>query len=138
MNLRRDQTRAVEHVSRDLGSYAVRHLRIVQPLEQLLRRVVRAHDQPLSGSLPHLGGGAAVEVAHNGPRLGLVLAAASVDHVPVAPDHVLRQQCPSRLAVRDALHGQRFSAGKRRRRSSTAAQGALAISSCRSYTALID
>ena len=61
-----------------------------------------------------------------------------VDHVPVAPDHVLRQQCPSRLAVRDALHGQRFSAGKRLQRFSTAAPGSLAIWSCRSYTALID
>jgi hypothetical protein len=36
-------------------------------------------------------GGAAVEAAHYGPRLGLALAAASVDQRAVAPDHVLRQ-----------------------------------------------
>jgi hypothetical protein len=137
MYLRRDQTCAVEKILGDLGPHAVRHLRIVQPLEQLLRRVVRAHDQPFGGSPPHLGGGAAVQAAHDRTRLGLAPAATSIDHVPVAPDHVRRQQSPSRLAVRDALHGQRFSAGKLRR-SSTAAPGSLAIWSCRSYMALID
>jgi len=35
VDLRRDQTCAVEEVLGDLGPHAVRHLRVVQPLEQL-------------------------------------------------------------------------------------------------------
>jgi hypothetical protein len=86
VDLRRDQTRAVEDIVGDLGPHPVRHLRVVQPLKQLPRHVVGAHDQPLCCTAPDLRRGAAVLVADHSAVLGLPFAPAAVGSRAVAAD----------------------------------------------------
>src|SRR5512133_513849 len=99
VDLRRDQTCAVEEVLGDLGPHAVRHLRVVQPLEQLLRHVVLARDQPLGRAPPHLRRGTAVLVADYRAVLGLPLAPAAVWSRAVAADDHLWKQRPALFRV---------------------------------------
>jgi hypothetical protein len=99
MDLRRDQTRAVEEILGDLCTDPERHVGVLHHLDQHLRRLVGGHDQPLRRATPDLGRGAAVLVADHRAVLGLPPAPAAVGSRGATPDHRRRQQFPALFRV---------------------------------------
>jgi hypothetical protein len=99
VDLRRDQTRAVEEILGDLGADSERHFGVLHHPDQHLGRLVGGHDQPFGGAPPNLRCRSAVLVADDSSWLGLSLAPAAVGSRAVAAHDRLRKQGQALLRV---------------------------------------
>ena len=93
MDLRRDQTRAVEEILGDLRADPERHLPVLHHSDQHLGSLVGIHDQPLGSAAPDLGPSATVLVADDCAVFGLSLASAAVGSRGVTSDDRRASSC---------------------------------------------